>query len=144
VGADHPSIAAALDNLAGAYVAEERYAEAEPLYRRSVAIRSKGILAGMDKLVGVYVANKKYDRAESVGKRALGIAEKLDPPDVVELGMVLERYEEVLRMLDRQEELAAISARLQAIREKLREERLRAEKANAAKEKKAEAAKEKN
>jgi hypothetical protein len=38
LGADHPDVAASLNNLAGLYRAQGRYGEAEPLYRRSLQI----------------------------------------------------------------------------------------------------------
>jgi tetratricopeptide (TPR) repeat protein len=41
LGPDHSNVGTALNNLAGLYQAQGRYAEAEPLYRRSLAIREK-------------------------------------------------------------------------------------------------------
>jgi tetratricopeptide (TPR) repeat protein len=38
LGANHPETAASLNNLALLYLTQERYAEAEPLYRRALAI----------------------------------------------------------------------------------------------------------
>ena len=38
MGPDHPDVATSLNNLAWLYHAQGRYAEAEPLYKRSLAI----------------------------------------------------------------------------------------------------------
>ena len=41
VGPDHPSVALSLNNLAALYSSQGQYAAAEPLYKRSLAIREK-------------------------------------------------------------------------------------------------------
>ena len=43
---ERPDIANSLNNLAELYVKEDRYAEAQPLYLRSLAIRKKAM--GLD------------------------------------------------------------------------------------------------
>ena len=43
LGPEHPDVAAALNNLALRYKTQGRYVEAEPLYRRSLAIREKAL-----------------------------------------------------------------------------------------------------
>lgn len=40
-GANHPSVATSLNNLAAIYVAQGQYAQAEPIYKRSLAIVEK-------------------------------------------------------------------------------------------------------
>jgi tetratricopeptide (TPR) repeat protein len=122
VGADHPTVATALDNLAGVYVAEEAFAQAEPLYRRALAIREKAALASFDKLASLYIDESRFPEAEQLYKRALAIAERMNEP--VELGMVLEKYAELLRFLDRYAEAAEVQARVKTIRDKLAAERL--------------------
>src|SRR5262249_50692942 len=42
-GAEHPSVATDLNNLAGLYYALGRYAEAEPLFKRALAIEEKAL-----------------------------------------------------------------------------------------------------
>ena len=39
LGPNHPDVATSLNNLARLYYAHGRYAEAEPLYKRSLGIR---------------------------------------------------------------------------------------------------------
>jgi tetratricopeptide (TPR) repeat protein len=46
LGADDPDLAMSLNNLAALYVNQGKYAEAEPLYRRALAIREKAL--GLD------------------------------------------------------------------------------------------------
>ena len=43
LGPEHPEVATSLNNLAALYKAQGRYAEAEPLYRRSLAIKEKAL-----------------------------------------------------------------------------------------------------
>ena len=43
LGPDHPDVAQSLNGLAALYKAEGRYADAEPLYKRCLAIREKAL-----------------------------------------------------------------------------------------------------
>ena len=43
LGPDHPNVATSLNNLAVLYKTQGRYADAEPLYKRSLAIREKAL-----------------------------------------------------------------------------------------------------
>jgi tetratricopeptide (TPR) repeat protein len=43
LGPDHPDVAASLNNLAELYRAQGQYAQAEPLYKRSLAIVEKAL-----------------------------------------------------------------------------------------------------
>jgi len=43
LGAEHPATAQSLNNLAGVLKDQGRYGEAEPLYRRALAIHEKGL-----------------------------------------------------------------------------------------------------
>ena len=42
-GPDHPTVATSLNDLATLYQAQGKYAEAEPLYKRALAIREKAL-----------------------------------------------------------------------------------------------------
>ena len=42
-GTSHPHVATSLDGLAGIFLAQGRYAEAEPLYKRALAIRERAL-----------------------------------------------------------------------------------------------------
>jgi tetratricopeptide (TPR) repeat protein len=70
------------------YKAQGRYAEAEPLYKRGVAIFEKSlgahhpsVASAMDNLASVYKDEARYAEAESLYKQALAIREKALPPD---------------------------------------------------------------
>ena len=78
-----PSVALALNNLAVLYLAQGRYAEAEPLHKRALAIREKAlgpdhadVAQSLNNLAALYVAQGRYAEAEPLYKRALAIDEK--------------------------------------------------------------------
>ena len=91
-GVNHPNYAVALHNLANAYNAQRKYAEAEGLYKRALAIREKAlgedhpnVARTLNDLGFVYTEQGKYGEAEELHKRALAISEKAlgrDHPDV--------------------------------------------------------------
>ncbi|OYQ64010.1 hypothetical protein B9G53_13750 [Pseudanabaena sp. SR411] len=53
LGADHPSVAASLNNLALLYEAQGKYSEAEPLYLRAIQIFKKALGSGHPNTVTV-------------------------------------------------------------------------------------------
>ena len=82
-GENHANYAVALNNLAIVYKAQGKYADAEGLYRRALAIREKVLgsshadVAGtLSNLANVYSAQGKYADAEGLYRRALAIYEK--------------------------------------------------------------------
>ena len=85
-------MATSLNNLAGLYQAEGRYAEAEPLYHRSLAILENAlgpehpnVAASLNNLALLYKAQDRYDEAEPLYRRALAIREKaLEHPGVAQ------------------------------------------------------------
>ena len=69
--------------LAALYQAQGRYAEAEPLFRRSLAIREKAlgpehphVAASLHNLAGLYRIQGKYSEAEPLLQRAPTIKER--------------------------------------------------------------------
>lgn len=71
-----------LDNLAVLYSNQGKYAEAEPLYQRSMAIREKGlgpdhpaVATSLHNLAGFYANQRKYAEAQPLCQRALAILE---------------------------------------------------------------------
>ncbi len=81
-------MAMSLNNLAALYKNQGRYAEAEPLYKRALAIYEKklgpdhpdtGI--SLNNLAGLYKNQGRYAEAEPLYKRALAIDEKKLGPD---------------------------------------------------------------
>jgi tetratricopeptide (TPR) repeat protein len=90
--AEKLDVAQSLRSLAFLYYNETRYAEAEPLFRRSLAIREKAlgldhldVAESLSDLAASYTAQRRYAEAEPLYKRSLAIREKAlrsDHPDV--------------------------------------------------------------
>ena len=69
-----------MNNLAALYNSQEKYTEAEPLYKKSLMIKRKTlgnehpeVSELMDKLGKLYKAQSKYVEAESIYKQSLKI-----------------------------------------------------------------------
>jgi tetratricopeptide (TPR) repeat protein len=95
-GIDHTSYAYALNTLATVYVAQQKYDEAEGLYRRAMAIREKvlgddhlDVAHTLTNLSLVYSLQRKFGEAEGVLRRALAIQEKTLGENDVTVAMTL-------------------------------------------------------
>jgi len=82
-GVNHTSYAYALNALATVYLAQQKYDEAEGLYRRAMAIRAKvlgedhlEVAHTLTNLSFMYSLQRKFAEAEGVLRRALEIQEK--------------------------------------------------------------------
>jgi tetratricopeptide (TPR) repeat protein len=71
-----------LNNLAELYYAQGHYAQAEPLFKRTLAMQEHtigpahpGITTTLNNLAGLYYAQGYYAQAEPLFKRALAIEE---------------------------------------------------------------------
>ncbi|MEO1610090.1 MAG: alpha/beta hydrolase, partial [Pseudomonadota bacterium] len=91
-----PKVGTTLNNLAGLYGAQGRYAEAEPLYKRSLSIREKAlgpdhpdVGQSLNNLAGLYGAQGRYAEVEPLYKRSLSIREKALGPDHPKVGTTL-------------------------------------------------------
>ena len=91
-------MAATLNNLAGLYEAQGHYAEAEPLYQRSLVILEKAlgpehphVAASLNNLAELYLAQGHYAQAEPRYKRALAIWEKALGPEHPDVAMTVIR-----------------------------------------------------
>jgi tetratricopeptide (TPR) repeat protein len=85
---DHPYIATSLNNLAVLHVSQGRYADAEPLYKQSLAIYEKtfgpdhpNVATALNNLARLYQDQGRYTDAEPLYKRSLAIREKALGPD---------------------------------------------------------------
>ena len=83
LGAEHPEVAVTLNNLADMYQNQARYDEAEPLFRRALAIYEKqlgaehpNVAVVLNNLAFLYNNQARYAEAESLYYRALKIREK--------------------------------------------------------------------
>ena len=124
-GPQDPRLAASLLGLGELYLHQRRYAKAESLLKRGLAIREKALgpehpdVAGsLNNLAALYDAQGKYAEAEPLVKRALAIAEKALGPDHPHVATALENYAALLRKTGRSEEPAKMEARAKAIRAK--------------------------
>ena len=91
-----PSVGMALNNLAGLYEAQGRYAAADPLYRRSLAITEKAlgpehmnVGGSLNNLAALYQAQGRYAAAEPLYRRSLAITEKASGPEHPAVGGLL-------------------------------------------------------
>ena len=83
LGPDHPDVGTSLNKLAALYRSQGRYAEAEPLYKRSLAILEKAlgpdhpeVGVSLDNLATLYRSQGRYAEAEPLHKRSLAILER--------------------------------------------------------------------
>src|SRR5438552_1074770 len=97
-GPQDPRLGASLYSLALLYQAQGKYAEAEPLYQRALAIVEKAVgpeapvtAMVVDGLAGVHFDQGAYDRAEPLFRRALTIAESTMGPEAPDVATDLKK-----------------------------------------------------
>ena len=119
-----PGLAASLNTLALVYLGQGRYAEAEPLLERALAIREQGL--GLDhpdpatilnNLAMAYQGQGRYAEAEPLLKRALAIQEQALGPDDPEVGTILNNLAIVYASEGRYAEAEQLYQRALAIRD---------------------------
>ncbi len=125
LGPDHPDLATSLNNLAGLYQAQGKYGEAEPLYKRSLAVLEKAlgpdhshVATSLDNLAALYQAHGRYGAAEPLYKRSLVIVEKALGPEHPTVAQALENYAALLRETGHPRDAAIMAARAKVIRAK--------------------------
>ncbi|MEI9476543.1 MAG: tetratricopeptide repeat protein [Deltaproteobacteria bacterium] len=107
------------------FIAE--YAEAETLYKRSLAIREKSfgpnhpdVAASLGKLAELYITQGKYSEAESLLKQALDIGEKALGANHSDVGSSFKTLAELYYAQGRYREAESLSKRAIDIQEKAR------------------------
>ena len=122
-GPQDPRLATSLSNLAELYRLRGKYAEAEPLNKRALAIRKRtlgpahpDVANSLNNLAALYHQQGKYDEAEPLYKRSLVIVEKALGPEHPHMATSLENYAMLLRKTNREAEAARIEALAKAIR----------------------------
>jgi CHAT domain-containing protein/tetratricopeptide (TPR) repeat protein len=114
---------ATLANLAGLYVEQQRFSEAETLLLRALAMQEKkrpnspAVGITLNSLGYVYRATERYVEAEQVYRRALAIHEKA-ADNFFDLSITLNNLAVVLRELRRYDEAADLLRRSVALSEK--------------------------
>jgi tetratricopeptide (TPR) repeat protein len=118
--------AARLLNNAGLYLKQRaRYEEAEPLYRRTLAVAEKSygpdhpeVVTRLNNLAELLRATNRLDEAEPLYRRALAIDEKVLGPDHPNVGIRLNNLALVLQATNRLDEAEPLVRRVIGIFEK--------------------------
>ena len=104
LGPDHANVAISLNNLAQLYDKQGRYTDAEPLYKRSLAIFERvlgpdhpDVAQALNNLAELYRAQGRYSDAEPLLKRALAIREKALGPNHPDVAQALNNLAEFYR-----------------------------------------------
>ena len=125
LGPDHPYVAGALNNLAEMYLNQGHYAEAEPLFKRSLSIREKGlgpdhpdVANSLNNLAELYRSQGRYAEAKPLSKRSLSIREKALGPDHPAVANSLNNLAGLYRAQDRYTEAEPLLKRSLSIWEK--------------------------
>ncbi len=107
------------------FTAQGKYAEAEPLYQRALAIREKAlgpehpnVATSLNNLAVLYHTQGRYTEAEPLYQRALAIHERVLGPEHPNVAQSLENYAVLLRKTGRRAEADEMESRAKAIRAK--------------------------
>jgi len=125
-GPPNKDFAGALNNLGQVYADMGRDAEAEPIYKRALAVMEKA--AGIDSpdmapelnnLAALYQRQLRYAEAEPLFKRALALREKGLPPGHPDIGQALNNLATNYEKQDRHAEAEALTRRALAIYQRI-------------------------
>jgi CHAT domain-containing protein/Tfp pilus assembly protein PilF len=125
LGSDHPDVAKSLGSLAMLYADQGRYADAEPLYRRALAINEKrlgadhpDVATSLSGLAVLYTHQGRFADAEPLYRRALEINEKALGPDHPAVASSLNNLAFLYHNQGRYADAEPLCRRALAIREK--------------------------
>ncbi|MCP3474050.1 CHAT domain-containing protein [Bradyrhizobium sp. CCGUVB1N3] len=125
-GNNHRDLAGALNNLAQVYAAQGHDDQAEPLYKRAVALLEKSlgldtpeIAPELNNLAALYQRQQRFAEAEPLFKRALAIYQKAGGPEHPAVATLLNNIGQLDRDLNRDADAEAPIKRSLAIREKV-------------------------
>jgi CHAT domain-containing protein len=128
LGKNHPGVATGLNNLAELYQTTGRYAEAEPLYKRSLEIRERvfgknhpDVATSLNNLAFIYQDTGRYAEAEPLYMRSLEIHEKTLGKEHPDVAAVLNNLAMLYQNTDRHHESHEMRNRGIKIEEKKRE-----------------------
>ena len=124
-GPQDPRLATTLNYLGLVYDAQGKYAEAEPLYERSLAILANAlgpehpaVAQSLNNLALLYHHQGKYAEAEPLYKRSLAISEKALGPEHPQVATGLNNLAELYRAQGRYADAEPLYERALAIDEK--------------------------
>jgi len=110
--------AADLNKRAMQFLARGRYAQAEPLLKRALAIQEKDFgsnhpatVSNLGSLANLYALQGQYAQAESFYRRALVTQEKTLGPDHPKIAMLLENIARIYRKTGREQEAEGLARR---------------------------------
>jgi CHAT domain-containing protein/tetratricopeptide (TPR) repeat protein len=125
LASEHPYVAQSLSDLAEVYRAQGRYADAEPLYRRALAIFEKArgydqpnVAIALHNLAVLYENQGRFADAEPLFKQSLAIGEKALGPDHPSVGISLIALAELYREQGRYADAEPLYKRALATSEK--------------------------
>ncbi len=125
LGPNDPAIAESLNQIIFFLGTQWQRTEAEPLIERSLALlrqqkapKHKGVLQTLDALVSHACRLNHYDDAEWYCQKVLQARQELLGPDHPRTAGTLEKYAEMLRGLDREDEAQRLEQRAAVIRER--------------------------
>jgi CHAT domain-containing protein/Tfp pilus assembly protein PilF len=118
-------LAGAINNLAQLYGDVGRDAEAEPMFKRSLAIMEKvvglesvAIAIELNNLAALYQRQQRYAEAEPLFKRALALSERSLPANHPDIGRALNNLATNYEKQDRHADSEALTRRALAVYEK--------------------------
>jgi hypothetical protein len=107
-------VALTLDKMAEFYSEQKLFDKAEPLVRRSLAIRTKSIIESFHRKGRVLVGEQKSGEALDLYERAIRVGENAKVPDEQMEG-VLRTYAILIRQAKREAEAVAVDQRVKDI-----------------------------
>jgi len=123
LGGDRPNVATSLNNLAVLYQSQGRYAEAEPLYQRSLTIREQvlgpdhpDVGLSLNNLALLHYHEGDYQKAAEPFERIIIIFEKTLGSGHPNLVAGMDNYAVILDDLGRSDDAAQWAAKAEAIR----------------------------
>ncbi|HYN84489.1 MAG TPA: tetratricopeptide repeat protein [Pyrinomonadaceae bacterium] len=127
-GGTEARYAAVADKLAVLYLTHDRFAEAEPLFKLSVAAQERvggekpnpNLGVTLENLGVLYARQGRFEQAEPHFRRALQVYERSLGPEHAQMAPALDAYSLLLAKLGREGEAAAARERARAIRAKVR------------------------
>ncbi len=126
-GPDNPRLATALADLAFFYYRLGKYADAEPLHQRALAIREKvlepthpDVIASLQNLAALYYAQGRYAGTERLIKKLLAVLEQTHGPNHPLVADTLQDYAELLRARGKHDRAELTAARAKVVRSKQR------------------------
>ena len=110
-GPDHPMLALTFDKTAEFYAFQQHYEEAEKFAKEALALRTKMHLASLNQTGRILLMEAKLDEGEKLYHKAVEIGDLAGAPDDV-MDPLLRTYAVILHTLKRDEEAAALDARV--------------------------------